>query len=260
MIALRPLPLALVLVSAATALTGAFAVGLSLGAASSQPIGSFFWEEVAKTAIGAFLGAGLAFAFTMMVQLLTRYNDHVRAGNLALAALVQQFNDYLGMKQSMLRQQANALKARPNAPLWLALLPSQYVFTENRVDPSTLAFLFDKHGASVIQKVLHVQKLYATLVALVTEHREVRISIQQRQAEAGIRPFDKMPIEEVEEKIGPYLIARATSATSALLEMFQNDEPTYEAAFRMLRTELRTRFGKRFIDMGTPNHPEGKAV
>jgi hypothetical protein len=257
MTSLRPLPMAIVLITLATAVIAAFAIGLATGSVSSQPVGSAFWTDVAKTAIGAFLGAGLAFTSTMLVQWFARDNEHVRAGNVALVVLVQQINDFLAMKASMLRQRTKALAARPNTPIWLQLLPSQYVFTADRIDPSTLPFLFDKHGAEAMQKVLHVQKLHATLVSLVTEHREVRIAIQQRQSEAGITAFDPKPMEEIERTIGPYLLARAASATEALLEGFQTDEPTYDAAFRMLRAELRRRFGKRFIDMATPDRPKG---
>lgn len=244
-------------VVSAIVFTGAVAIGFSMGAAASQPMGSTFWLEIAKTAIGAFLGAGLAFASTLCVQWWIQYEQRVAAGNVALGVLVQQMNDYLSIKKSMLRQRARALKARPDAPLWLHFLPSQYVFTEDRTEPASLAFLYDRHGATAAQKTLWVQHLHKTLAALVIEHRDVRVSIQQRQAELGVKPFDAMPMSELEAKIGPYLLARATSAAEALLHQFANDEKEYESAFKLLRAELRRRFGKRFIDMAPPTAPAG---
>jgi hypothetical protein len=254
---MAPLPGAIVAVLAGIVVTGAIAFGFSVGAAAAQPVGSSFWLEISKTAIGAFLGAGLAFASTLCVQWLIRYNERIAAGNVALAVLVRQANDYISVKASFTRQRDRALAHRPDIPLWLQFLPSQYVFVEDKIDPADLAFLFDKHGASAIQGVLHVQHMHQILSSVVTEHREVRVDIQQRQAELGIKPFDTMPIREMEEKIGPYLIARATSAADSLSKCFERDQETYETAFRTLRAELQRRFGKRFIDMGTPDRPQG---
>lgn len=244
------LPLALVLVLIGTALIAAIAVGFSIGALAGHSVPGTFWLEVIKTAIGAFLGAGLAFASTLSIQLWIRFSDHVKAGNVGLSILVRQLNDFLSVKTAMLRQRATMLKVRPDCPLWLQLLPSAYDFTESRINPSDLGFLFDQHGTPTMQKVLRVQQLHTKLAALVAHHRDVRLETQKRAQEEKIKPYDTMSIEAVEEKIGPYLVAICASGTESLLAQFEADEPEYEAAFNMLRSELRRRFGKRFIDVG----------
>jgi hypothetical protein len=87
-----PLPGAVILVLAGAVVTCIFAVGLIIGTASSQPVGSLSWLDVTKTAvgslIGAFLGAGTAFATNLGIQEYTRRLDRIRAGNVALASLI----------------------------------------------------------------------------------------------------------------------------------------------------------------------------
>jgi len=217
-----------------------------------------FWLDVAKTFFGALLGAGLAFASNLYIQWRIRRDERVRAGNVALAILVGQLNDFLSVRKALLAQRERALKQQPNCPLWLQFLPIRYVFGESQLDVNSLAFLFDATSAAAMQKLLHVQNLHRTLRQIVADHSDVRKLIQERSAELGIK--DPILQSDLEGKIGPHLIARANSAGKILLEMFETDETEYEAAFSMLRAGLIRKLGKRFVDMGTPRRPDGVAA
>jgi len=229
---------------------------LAAGAAKPEPLlPASLWLDIAKTFIGALLGAGLAFASNIYIQARLRRDGHVKAGNVALSLLVAQLNDFLAVRKTLLGQREKALAQSPDCPPWLHFMPTAYVFYEAELDVNALAFLFDKQGADAMQKVLYVQNLHRTLRSLVSEHREVRVLIQQRTAELGFRLFDAMPLTALEEKIGPYLVGRTDSVAKTLLDMLEEDEPEYEAGFRMLRTELISKLGKRFINMGTSVPP-----
>jgi hypothetical protein len=227
----------------------------------SQPlVTSSLWLDVAKTFIGALLGAWLAFASSLHIQAKLRRDEHVKAGNVALSLLVGQMSDFLGVKKAFLKQRDEALKQSKDCPLWLQFRPTSHIFIEAELDVSSVAFLFSKKGTDAMQKLLYVQRLHRTLRSLVAEHREIRVLIQERTANLGIKPFDPIPMKDLEEKIGPYLLARAESAAKVLLKMFDEDEPEYEAAFRMVREQLIRTLGKRFIDMGTPTRPTGVSI
>lgn len=216
-----------------------------------------FWLDVMKTFIGAFLGAGLAFASSLIIQWRMRRRENIKAGNLALSLLVTQLNDFSAVKKSFLQMRDEALKKNANTPVWLQLRPSLYLFTESHsFDVANLSFLFDKHGATTVQKLLVAEHRYRSLVALVKEHRAVRELIQDRSAELGLRAGDKLVMSELEDKIGPHLIGRAVSASEALLRCFSEDSEAYLDAWSGLRTELVRRYGKKFIDM----KPAGKIV
>jgi hypothetical protein len=88
---------------------------------------------------------------------------------------------------------------------------------------------------------------------MVAEHHDVRIEIQQRCAQAGLG--DSTLVAELEQALGPYLIARATSAAEMLTALLARNGPLYQSAIDTLSSELRRRYGNHFISGGPRPDP-----
>lgn len=213
----------------------------------SQPS---FWLDVTKTFIGALLGAGLAFGSTLYIQWRLRKQENIKAGNLALALLVNALNAFLSTRKALLQTREEVLKRHPNAPLWVQFKPSQYAFGElTSFDLSSLGFLFDKKGVSVVQRLVEAETAYSSLRLLFAAHRETRELIQQRHSELGVGLATDASMTEHDAKIGPHLIAKGNDLSQALLKHFADDERVYRDAFKALRGDLLHRYGDRFVNI-----------
>jgi hypothetical protein len=219
-----------------------------------------FWLDVLKTLIGAFVGAGLAFAFALFTQWRVRRRDEIKAGNLALATLVCQVNDLLAIKRAVESYRAKVLNDSPNAPLWYQTQPMLYAFPrETGFDLSALSFLFDKKGVKHLSPLLHAEALHRSLVLVMESHAEVQQEIRSRLAGQGLANGSAFEVEELERKVGMNLIAKANSATQAILDTIAKDLPHLETTFENLRKDLVERFGNKFVDKQAKAKPEEEA-
>src|SRR5256885_5458213 len=142
----------------------------------SQPS---FWLDVTKTFIGALLGAGLAFTSALLVQWSLRRTENIKAGNLALTLLRYMLVSFLALRKAQVQIQDEVRTHFPEAPPWVHFKPSQYPFSESTAfDLSALAFLFDKHGTGVIEKLIQAEANFRSLQILIATHRETREQIQ----------------------------------------------------------------------------------
>src|SRR4051812_11265051 len=73
--------------------------GLYVPALPMLPGGASQLFDIAKTLVGVFIGAGLAFATNEMVQRRSRARDDKAAGNVALATIGRAYSDFLRVRQ-----------------------------------------------------------------------------------------------------------------------------------------------------------------
>jgi hypothetical protein len=188
----------------------------------------------------------------LVVQWRQRRTQNIKAGNLALALLVETLNGYLSVRKSAFRMRELVLQVAPKAPLWMHFKPMTHAYeTDLSFDFSTLAFLFDRYGASTVQKLSLAASSYRSVARLIDAHRDTAELIQKGMADLGIKPTTIISAEDIEPKIGFNIIAKANGLTTALTKHFQEDERIYEDAFQFLRSELVRRYGNKFVNIAT---------
>ena len=207
------------------------------------------WLDIGKTFVGAFFGAGFAFASTLLVQGRQRRKENIKSGNLAIAVLREMINAFLNVRQNMQAVRDLVLRVSPAAPLWLYYKPTTHPFDEElSFDLNGLSFLFDKHGVEAVQKLSLAQANYRSFCMLVAAHAKTKEQIQAKLAALGVVGGSMIP-SGIEEKVGFDLIEKANDLTRALLEHFAKDEARYDDAATFLRGELVRRYGKQFASI-----------
>lgn len=207
------------------------------------------WLDIGKTFVGAFFGAGFAFASTLLVQWRQRRKENIKSGNLALAVLREMINAFINVRSHMQAMRDLVLRVSPGAPLWLYYKPTTHPFdSQPSFDLPALSFLFDKHGVEAVQKLSLAQSNYRSLCMLVAAHRETKEQIQAKLAGLGVVGGTMIPAG-IEGKLGSDLIEKANDLTTALLRHFERDEAIYDDAVAFLKGELVRRYGKRFLSI-----------
>lgn len=208
------------------------------------PISSSAWFEIAKSAIGPFIGAGLAFIANAWNERRKRRRDELASGNLALAILQRQAQAFFNVRRGFLTDRANRLQALGHqAPKWLHFKPMMYTFPKDLVfDFQPLSFLFDKGHPDIVARLSMSEVRYIDLAAVVVEFNNTAERLQEKMVGLGIGLETEFDANEVAHQLGPALIGKMTSFTDALLKRFSEDETDYRDAALSLREELLKRF------------------
>lgn len=116
--------------------------------------------------LGPFVGTTFAFYSSRLLDSAKRHRERVAAGNLALFALKQQYNDFLLYRKSY-REVVGRSELSGNEPCWAILKPSHMTFGNYAVDLKGISFLFERSGrAEVFDCVEEAQICYRDIVSL----------------------------------------------------------------------------------------------
>jgi hypothetical protein len=200
-----------------------------------------FWLDVAKTVLGTFVGAGLAFAANLYAQCLQRRRADLTAGNVAMAMISQQLGDFRHVARGVKQE----LEERAALPEWLRIRPLTMIFDKDlKFDFEKLGFLVPL-GAPLLGELALSQRRYLALAFTVEEHNSNARAIQRRLAEAGIVTVTE-ETSAIRSAVGHDLIGQQTSLTGLLLEFCEKEERTYLDLACKLHDKLREIFGYRF--------------
>ncbi len=208
-----------------------------------------FWADFAKTLIGTFVGAGLAFGFNLYVQHLQRRAAQLVAGNVAMVTLSQQLGDFRTARRGLREEMEE--KDRTTLPLWLRVRPISTIFDEQlKFDFEGLGFIV-RPGPPLLGDLAHAQRLYLKLAYLVREHTETGKKIQERLSAQGINESDiSADSPGVRDSVGRDLAQQQIDVTDSIREHCEKDEQVYLELAGKLHSTLREIFG--FKHFGRP--------
>lgn len=176
--------------------------------------GSSWVLDIVKTAIGAFVGAGLAFVTTRLHDASRRKREDIAAGRLAFQLLLLQWLDCLNYRHGLrTRLDVLARGLGPSAPAWLYAYPVSYTFTPAPdVDAKSLAFLFERdRSGSALDRVMVAQQRFTDLKVRSRELVDAARAVQSKLA-------SKLPTET-----GPHELSAIEQAVSADLKATARD-------------------------------------
>lgn len=206
------------------------------------------WLDIAKPALGAFIGAGLAFLSNTWFQLRQLRRERITAGNFALLILKRQLDDFYNVRRGYLRQREEVHGPSPSAPPWMHFLPMSYPFAEGvKFDFQSLAFLVETGNADVINLLAIAEGRHADLNDLASRHAALMLRIQERMESFEVPPSGEIDVEKAEAHLGRALVANGNDYTNGLLYRFREDERDYRAAIEILRNALVRKFGEKPI-------------
>lgn len=219
---------------------------------------STFWIDVAKTLIGTFVGAALAFGANIYVQRLLRRREERQAGNAAAMILAMQWHDFVNFRLGFLDGLSEPKQLFGEFPHWVLARPNGYTFSESLdQDVSKLVFLGDHGGAEALQKIVVAERRYLDLVRLAKRYNEAATERQARFEKIWAQgPFDvaellrdtsdsKNRLKRLEQTIGLELVGRLDATIDSLLERFAADETDYSNACDSLQKNMRRVFRKK---------------
>lgn len=229
----------------------AFGIGgqeiLSRGVLGS-PEKPTYWADLIKILIGSFCGAGLAFLSNSIYQASQKTTKNKAAGNLALATIGGQINDFLVLRKGFRETQKEILNAVPNAPRWLQGKPLHFHFGENLTfDFESLSFLFEEGGAHTFTLLRLAEQRYFDVSKILGMYSEAMNEMQIKLAAKGVQSEADFSIAEIENAMGPQLVSKISSFFDALEHRFENDLKDYEQAFVDLQKVLMDTFGRKGV-------------
>lgn len=210
-----------------------------------QPEPELHWLDITKTIIGSFAGATFAFMFAFWMHNRQRRRENKAAGNLAMATLARQLNDFIIYKRGIRESHQEMLKAHPKAPPWLQLKPIHYTFSGPlKFDIESLAFLFEKGNPAFLADIMIAEARYHDLLSSSEKLNLTLDEAQNKLAAGGLAANGVRRLNELEEILGPALVAKANAFVEGMLRTVAEDQDIYVKATKALRAKLIEYFGE----------------
>ena len=189
------------------------------------------WLDIAKTLVGAFAGAGLAFLANIRIQYLQRHRINQAAGNMALAILSRQYGDFIifraGLKQD--------LDERQSWPGWLQVKPTVFGLSESlRFELPTLTFLFEHGRHDLLSTLLLAETRYHDLRNLLERNSAACDARDQSLAKAGLDDFTLIDLHKAEIGVDRAIRAQCDALNQFLQSRALNDVAIYRNAGKAL--------------------------
>ena len=206
---------------------------------------AFTFADFVKSAIGPFVGAGLAFLAAKLHESAKLKRESLAAGRLALLTISSQLNDFLVYRtQTRLAFAARAV-AGTNPPAWWFAHPAVFHFDPAlTIDFKALSFLdegrnyTDMYGAVRLAEVT-----YFDLKARNDDMHIAALQVQRLLAEK-FGAATEVGINDAAAALGPQLTAQAGDLARAIARRCgKSDELRYFDAFNLLRDEIRAEYG-----------------
>jgi hypothetical protein len=226
-----------------------------------EKIPATFWSDVAKSLLGSFVGAGLAFWYALRRDAIVRRRDQKAAGNFAMAIIGRQLSDFLVVKKGIDEHRREVQAVQPNTPLWMGLKPIQIEFSQGLTfDLRSLDFLFESGGTGILEKLINAELSHRDLVSLVEVHRSTAERAQEKLAAANIGLDVALPIGQFEQILGIALVAKLRDFTAAIFDRIDKGDAVYFNAGESLHNGLVAVFGKKgVIRVRRPDNVAGVA-
>lgn len=218
-----------------------------------------WYVEVIRTAIGAFIGALLAFGSALLQRRMQERNANLRAGNLALfnlRAIYRQTGEVrLGVRSDIAKHR----KAFADAPTWALLRPLMIEMDHiDGFDLESLSFLLDSElGKEAVQHVAYANELYSSLKAVVAQHQEIALEFQKQSIDL-YRANPNALWDQLKDHAGPQLVGGRIAFFDALLLRIEKDPALLRACFERLDTAMKERFGNKVWALDLDFDPDSK--
>jgi hypothetical protein len=180
------------------------------------------WPEVVKSAIGPFVGAGLAFASTKLHDHIKARRDNVAAVRVAIATVGDVVSDvakYRHVLHDIVQQRARQLGE--DAPRWAYAFPVHHVFKSlETIKLDSLAFLFEKEANNDLYGALSdVGRMHAWVQSLAEQLAESATQMQDKIAEAmeHYEPNEAVSLVEHRKVMGAALCYRLSDLLTTTL-------------------------------------------
>lgn len=219
-----------------------------LGAAvvfASNEIPKGFVLDVLKTLIGAFVGAGLAFASNHWFQRRTQTRDDLAAGRRALFTIRSQMDDFVNCRFGIRHAAGVMVEAiGGGAPEWAFARPMGFNLSESNVfDFESLAFLLSTpDGRAAYESLQYVERTYLDLSARLSDYHTSTQELQRTLA-----PFTQAHADAgwqaMTDHLGPELVGRVRDHQRALMLRLDRDETRYWKAHTLLGDVMTKTFG-----------------
>ncbi len=203
-----------------------------------------FWLDMTKTLVGSFVGASLAFGSNLWFQNKERKRKYKAAGNLALATVVRQWNDFLVVRKGFMQTRQAIIEQNANAPIYLHAKPTHFYFSESlKFDYASLAFLFEHGRAELFTTLAIAEQRYYDLASVIKLYTAAAEIMQSKLASTDLSSNKEFSFADVESAIGPDLLYKLQDTVSGLFQRFEEDESSYITAISELRSAMVKVFG-----------------
>jgi hypothetical protein len=216
------------------------------------------WQDVAKSAIGPFIGAALAFLANEVNRYRTERRDRVAVGNMALFTLRQQLADLYSYRAVIRRELVIFLERAPDAPDWALLRPKLFQWSENsEFDRSGLAFLMmAASGKQAMQLLADAERRYGAARSGYEAGMKAVRDLHARTSELE-RDGRDATWDEMRRYAGPALVSACEGIFNSTLARLDDDIDGHRAALAALRRALKQQLGSGVWD-GTTAPPPGE--
>ncbi|MDE1942731.1 MAG: hypothetical protein KGI47_06265 [Betaproteobacteria bacterium] len=202
------------------------------------------YVEIAKTTVGPFVGALLAFISVRVHDSAKRYRENLAAGNLALFAIQSQYNDFLLFRKNFYVEVNRNFSAIPNIPIWLLLRPAFITFAGLKINFESLGYLFERAGRFRVFENLNLAQLRYQDMEKLTEFMNDNGREIQKIVESVHKKFPHDPafLQRIDEAVGPQLKGVMHGVVVGVGLRATKDEESYTRAFSELAEALRKEF------------------
>jgi hypothetical protein len=189
--------------------------------------------EIFKTAIGPFVGAGLAFLSTGIHNFYKQQREDVAAGNVALTTLNSMLNEFLLFRIGTYGDLADPTR-RQGSPTWALLRPAVQSFGDHAIELKSLGFLFDDLEALPAIGAVQLANLrYRDMVVMHEFRNEAAVAVYE-----VVSTKEFTSDQQAEAELGPQRISKMLTAITAVALRARDEEKDYRAAYNLLRAAL----------------------
>ena len=137
----------------------------------------YWYSDVAKTLLGTFVGAGLAFASNWWFQRRARIRDELASGRRDLFTIRAQLDEFVNCRYAIRQEMSRMHVEIGDAPDWVYAKPLSFSFSSsNLFDFKSLAFLLSTAtGRAAFERLQFTERTYLDITARLSDFHSSEI-------------------------------------------------------------------------------------
>ena len=214
-----------------------------------------FWIDVAKAALGAFIGAGLAFLSSYLQRALHERKENIAAGNLALFSIRTISRSMAEMRLSLRMDVSEQRAMDKNIPIWGLIRSWFYLPPEDiALDYESLTFLLDSEkGRDAMKQLRFAEEIYKEACHAYDLNQKSLDGYRSEFARCigrNINADEVIDWDGLGDDIGHRIQVERQALFVAILYSVEVEIEEIKTAFDLMDAELKERFGSKAWDIG----------
>jgi hypothetical protein len=207
--------------------------------------GDTWFTTLWATAVGAFVGAAVAFAIDWLRRIREEKRRRIGAANVALLTLKSMWWEFYNYESQVVHPAL--VDDRRELPLWILIRPAVRQASNLQFDISALSFLLELEQPDLLPKLVLQERRYREFGTGLEQRDVVMARVRDLMAARQIGATRYATDEELKQAIGVRGIGEVRTSTAAIVRALYLNLHEIASTYYELLLVLRKQFGKKAI-------------